>query len=294
MLTETLTKEIKREKTKLVLKNIYNLPPMPKAIFEIMKLLENKCTSVTELNKVISKDQSLVSKILLIANSPLYGLQRRVTSIEYAIMILGLAELKNIISVLSFIESFRNKTDNYLNQKEYWLHSFMVGTAAKKISIDLNIPKNNEIFIAGFLHDIGISVMHRFLHSSFISVRNLVETAGKSFIEAEEEVLGMNHAEMGHFLGESWNFPELHCDIILNHHDPTLSENNVKLVGAVHLADLMTQKFQMGSFIYDKELELNYACMKEMGFSTYEDLEDFITKYEQSFYENMESIRFIF
>jgi HD-like signal output (HDOD) protein len=168
----------KRERTEKVLTSVVNLPVIPKVMFETIKLLDNKYTTAGELNKVISKDQALLTKILTIANSPLYGLQRKVTTIEYAILVLGYRELKNIISALSVAEAFRNKTDKYLNSKEFMLHSYLTGTACKKLASDIGFNNSGEAFIAGFLHDIGISIIHRYLHSSFINVTELVESKG--------------------------------------------------------------------------------------------------------------------
>jgi len=91
----------------------YAVPPkLFEAMTEAMELLDNSSASISTLTSVISRDQGLVTKILTIANSPLYGLQRKVTSIDFAVMVLGFTELKNIISVLSMAESFKNKTDS--------------------------------------------------------------------------------------------------------------------------------------------------------------------------------------
>lgn len=282
---------LKRDKTILVLMNIYNLPPMSRSIVEIIKLLDDKSTSVTDLNKVISKDQSLVSKILLIANSPFYGLQRKVNSIEYAVLILGFAEIRNIISVLSMIESFKNKTDNYLDQKEFWLHSFLVGTVSKKIAGDLGIANTGEIFIAGFLHDVGISVLHRFFHSNLINICNLVEAGSHDYRSAELEVLGMSHSEIGNFLLERWNFPERMCDLILHHHEPSKCINNAQLAAVIHLADYMTQNLELGNFKFDKNIQLDMEAMKLLRFNTEEEIKIFIESYRETIIQNIDSAR---
>ena len=170
MVTIIIDQKQKREKTELVLLNIYNLPPIPRVMAEVLKMLDSPSTNTTDLAKAVSKDQSLVTKILSIANSPLFGLQRKVTSIDFAILVLGFGELRNIVSVLSMVESFKNKTDKYLDQKEFWLHSFLTGTATKKLAEEFKFPFSGEAFIAGFLHDMGVSIMHRYFHSNFKTI----------------------------------------------------------------------------------------------------------------------------
>ena len=281
---------IKREKTQLVLMNIYNLPPIPKVISEALKLLDSKTTNVAEINRVISKDQSLVSKILLIANSPFYGLQRKVTSVEFAILILGFAEIKNIISVLSLIEAFKNKSDVYLDQKDFFLHSFITGTATKNIAENLGFPNSGEAFVAGFLHDIGISIMHKFFHSNFITICGLVENTGMSYYEAEMDVLGMTHEQIGNFLVERWNFPETICDSILNHHTPEYSKNSLVLSSIIHLADYMTQVLKVGSFKWDKDLTFTSNSKIIFGFKNDDELDRYIDNYKESFTKQIESV----
>jgi putative nucleotidyltransferase with HDIG domain len=281
---------VKREKTQLVLMNIYNLPPIPKVISEALRLFENNNTNVSEINRVISKDQSLVSKILLVANSPFYGLQRKVTSVEFAILILGFAEIKNIISVLSLIEAFKNKSDVYLNQKTFFLHSFLTGTLTKNIAENLGFPNSSEAFVAGFLHDIGISIIHKFFHSNFIAICDLVQTANISYNEAELEILGMTHAQIGNFLVDRWNFPETICDGILNHHNPENSKNSQVLSSIIHLADYMTQVLEMGSFSWDNNLSFTSNSKLIFGFKNDDELTKYIDNFKNSIKQQIESV----
>jgi HD-like signal output (HDOD) protein len=293
MLKLASTIQQRREKTELVLANIYNLPPIPKAMTEAMELLDNSSASISTLTSVISRDQGLVTKILTIANSPLYGLQRKVTSIDFAVMVLGFTELKNIISVLSMAESFKNKTDKYLDQKEFWLHSYLTGSAAKRLSEDLDFPNSGEAFVAGFLHDMGITVIHKYFHSHFIEIHKLVSESNVSFLEAEYEVLGMNHQEIGNFLAEKWNFPEILCDVILNHHSPKSSSLNKVLSSIIHLADYMTQKLQIGNSYWDEKLELNLDDAEFLRFRDPEELDRFIKSYEELFAYQAKAVRFL-
>lgn len=280
----------KREKTQLVLMNIYNLPPIPKVISEALNLFEKQNLNVSEINKVISRDQSLVSKILMVANSPFYGLQRKVTSVEFAILILGFAEIKNIISVLSLIEAFKNKSDAYLDQKEFFLHSFLTGTLAKNISENLGFPNSSEAFIAGFLHDIGISVIHKFFHSNFIAICELVQSGNLTYPEAEIEILGMTHSQIGNFLVDRWNFPEAICDGILNHHNPENTKNSHVLSSIIHLADYMTQDLESGSFPWDNNLSFTTHSKLIFGFNNDDDLISYVNNFKDSIKQQIELV----
>jgi HD-like signal output (HDOD) protein len=292
MATILLDQKQKREKTEMVLLNIYNLPPIPKVMSEVLKMLDNPGMSTTELTKVISKDQSLVTKILSIANSPLFGLQRKVTSIDFAILVLGFGELRNIVSVLSMVESFRNKTDKYLDHSEFWYHSFLTGTATRRLAEEFKFPFSGEAFIAGFLHDMGVSIMHRYFHTNFITISELMDQ-GVSCSEAESTVIGMTHEQIGNFLIERWNFPLTLCDAILHHHTPGESKNNLILSSIVHIADYMTNKLMIGNFNWDRDMVVSAEAKDALRFNNDTEFDDFVEGYRELFSKQIESMRFL-
>jgi HD-like signal output (HDOD) protein len=118
---------------KRYLNSIRNLPSIPIVMFEVTKLLDNPMTSTNELGKIISKDQGLTAKILTVANSPLYGLPRKVSTIEFAIVVLGFEQIKNIVIALSMIEAFSSKDKDDWNRKAFWIHSLSTAWVLKKL-----------------------------------------------------------------------------------------------------------------------------------------------------------------
>ncbi len=291
---ETITTDYsqKRERTELILKKVNTLAPIPKLLTEVLELLNDQYTSPHILSKAISKDQSVVLKLLTIANSPFYGLTKRVSSIEFAIMILGYDEIRNIVSALSLMESMKNKSDQYLDQKNFWMHSYITATISKKIAMDFGLEKSGEAFLAGLLHDLGISVVHRFMHSDFVNICDLVGN-GASYLDAERQILGMDHQGVGEILLKNWNIPELICNIVKNHHSPNLSQEAPVLSSVVHLADYMTQKLQVGELKWDGSIELNEHIFNNLHFKDLADLGKFIENYREPLAGQLESLRYL-
>jgi HD-like signal output (HDOD) protein len=224
----------------------------------------------------------------------MYGLQRRVTSIDFALLILGFSELKNIISVLSLTEAFKNKTDKYLDQKEFWLHSLLTGCAAKRLAEDLEFYNSGEAFIGGFLHDMGVSVIHKYFHTNFIQIQDLVVNNGLTYIEAELETLGMNHQEIGKFLIHRWNFPLELCNAIFHHHKPSEAKQEDKMLASIiHFADYMTHKLSLGEFSYDKGLEVDKEALSIMQFKDDIEMDRFIEGYRELFINQIEAVRYL-
>ena len=282
----------KKERTELVLNNIHNLPTLPQNLRETLEVLNDPEPSNYALCKAISKDQGLVTKILMIANSPLLGMHRKVTTIDYAILVLGHSEIKNVVSVLSMLESFKNKTDRYLDQKKFWIHSFLTGIASRRFAEDFDFPNEGEAFIAGFLHDLGISIIHKFFHSSFIEILNQVKEMNLTYQEAELNVLGMTHSQIGHYLTEKWDFPAPLCDAILYHHNPESSANNKPLASIIHLADYMTRRLKIGNAYWDENILLNVEELELLRIRTMDEADKFIARYEELFKNQMEVIRY--
>ncbi len=278
-----------QQKTKLILSNVYNLPAMSGAMMEVAKLLDDPNTNSQTLSSIISKDQGIATKILSISNSPLYGLRRKVSTIDFAILVIGFTEIKNIILALSLMESFKNKTDKNLNQKEFWLHSFITANAAKRIAAELKYDNPGKAFIVGLLHDLGIPVIHKYFHTNFIEIAEKNRNENVPFIQAEVEHLGYSHAEIGNFLCNKWNLPETICDSIQYHHSPHLADSDKTLTAIVHLADFMTQKFNIGSFYWDEGVELDTHTLDILKFESMEKLEIFMDGYKALFEEEANS-----
>ncbi|HEX2866355.1 MAG TPA: HDOD domain-containing protein [Ignavibacteriales bacterium] len=281
----------RKEKSKSTLAQVYNLPSIPLVMMEVTRLLNNPNTSAIELAKVISRDQALVTKILTVANSPLYGLPRRVSTIDFAIIILGFDHIKNIVIALSMMEAFKNKSDKNLNQKNYWTHSILTASAAKRIADDLGFHFTGEAFTAGLLHDLGIPVIHKYFNSEFLRIQDLASSGSMSYKNAQQETIGLEHQHIGNFLAQKWNLPLSLSDAILYHHTPSMAEQNQALAAIVHLADYMTVKLNVGYFNWDENYELDKSVISTLNLRDEEFLESFILRYKDAFLGQVDSIK---
>lgn len=279
-----------KERIKKHLSSIGTLPSVPQIITEVSAMLDNERTSANDLCKVISKDQAIVAKILAVANSPLYGLPRRVSTIEFAVVIIGFEHMRNILVALSLVDAFKNRSTSTWNHSAYWMHSLITATAAKRIADDLRYPKSGEVFTAGLLHDLGLVVLQRYMNSDFLKILHLVDEQQIRHINAEEQILGFTHQDIAEFLLERWNFPPYIIEAVLYHHKPSFAENGKVLASLIHLADYMTQRLQIGNFDWDNNYEFDENVIDILGFGSMDYLEGFIQSYEPLFRSNLESL----
>ena len=283
--------EQNKKKVNRVLSSVYNLPSAPTIIFDVTKIIEDPRSSAAQLGQLISKDQGLVTKILAVANSPLYGIPRRVSTIEFAIVILGFNHIKNIVIALSMMEAFKDIGDSKFDQKSYWEHSLLTATASKRIADDLGIMLSGEIFTAGLLHDLGIPVIYKYFNKEFKEIEKAVKSGKKTYSQAEMEILGVSHSELGEMLIDRWNLPEKLRNTVKFHHNPGAAETDKEIPAVIHLADYMTVKFGLGNYKWDEGLELDKNVIEILNLGAPEYLENFTETYKNLFESQLESIK---
>ncbi len=289
MNTEEIEK--KKENTLRVLTTVYNLPSMPSIIYEVSQIIEDPMASASQLGKIISKDQGLVTKILSIANSPLYGIPRRVSTIDFAVVILGFNHIKNIVIALSMMDAFKILSSSKFKQKEFWLHSFITAVASKRLADDLGISISGEAFTAGLLHDLGIPIIYKYFPKEFNRIVDLCNKEDMSYHNAEINTLGLTHAEIAGVLIEQWNLPVSLTSVVLNHHNPSNLEQNRQLTSLVHVADFMTQKLGLANFSWDSNYELDEGVINILRLGDLDYLYEFIESYRELFETQIEIIK---
>jgi len=278
------------ERVHRILSTVYNVPTVPQIILEVSSLIDDPKTSASILGKIISNDQGLVTKILTIANSPLHGIPRRVSTIDFAIVVLGFNQVKNIVVALSMMETLKVVGNRKFDQKNYWVHSILTAAASKRIADDLGYQTSGEVFTAGLLHDMGIPIIYKYFNKEYKQIVNAVSKKDMNYLEAEEKFLGITHQDVGRYLVDRWNLPIAIADVISYHHQPTLAEKNRELTALVHLADNMTRQLMIGNFSWDETTILDPNIIEILRLGDEEYLENFIYSYKELFEDQMEAI----
>lgn len=267
----TMANEERRELSRRQISKIRNLPAIPNVIVEVTKVLDNPKASAKDLSKIITQDQGLVAKVLTIANSPLYGLPRRVSTVEFAVVVLGFDQIKNLTYALTLMEAFKSVNTKNWNKKKFWTHAFVTGMLSKKIADDLGYHKSGEALTAGLLHDLGISVMQRYFFDEYNQICDIAEKEQMLYRNAENKILGLTHDEIGYMLINKWNLPQSLAEAIRYHHNPSSAKSNRKISAIVHFADYMTQVTGIGEFPWDENIMLDNGIVDilELGNSSY-------------------------
>jgi HD-like signal output (HDOD) protein len=269
---------------------IIQLPALPTVAMEIVEMVDNPKTSASKLGKVISTDQALTAKVLKIANSPFYGFPKKISTIDFAIIVLGYDALKEIVISISLVSSLQKKSDVLFDAKGFWDHAIASGVIARRLARDLDYRISGEVFVCGLLHDMGISVLHRYFKSEFKRVVEIARETDLTFLEAEESVLGVTHADIGGWLAERWNLPDHLTEAIALHHAPGKSKKNPDLVSLIHCADIFANKIAVVPPEFDKGVDFDPDALTRLQLDNESVLNEYLTTYTQLIQTDLEQV----
>lgn len=222
-----------------VLSSIESLPPFPQVARKAMVALNDPDCSVKELVKIIEYDQAITANVLRFCNSAYLGLPIKISSLNQAVPYIGQKKLLTIIQACSTLKYFSCSTPGYdLRVGELWRHSVACAILSHILGEKINHKYKDELFTAGLLHDIGKLVLSIFVEEDFEKIYNLVQHNNLSFLEAEYEVLGMDHAQVGEKIVKKWGFPDRICKGVGFHHTPDKIDEDDPLTTIIHIADL--------------------------------------------------------
>ena len=230
-----------------IIEKIESMPTLPTVAFQVMEITGDSNSSANDLMKIISPDISLTTKILKIANSPFYGLTREISSLQHAVTVLGFKEIRNLVISTVAFESFKNLRQNKkFDINKFWMHSFYCALAAKIIAVDLK-NGSNELFVAGLVHDIGKLAMYITFPVEFIMQIEMMSPVKIKYtaFEAEKDVFGMTHDEVGMKLLKKWMFPDSLLTAVGYHHRPQEADKKSPFPIIVHVADILTHVYEM-------------------------------------------------
>jgi HD-like signal output (HDOD) protein len=221
---------------------IENLPTLPVIVQQIQKLIDNPKSNMAQIATIITRDQSIAARVVRLVNSAFYGIGTKISSIQQAIMLLGLNTVKNLVIGVSVVNLFEGvQSASIFDRQKFWLHTFGCATGARLIAKRLNLDEPEDFFMAGLLHDIGILILDQFFHEEFIAILQQIVKTKNELPLVETNVLGLSHCDIGEAVANKWRIPEYLTIAIRNHHKPVFAEiktENLRLIAAVvHIAD---------------------------------------------------------
>ena len=236
----------KEKSKKSIRRFIKKMPSLSTTVGKVMEICSRTDASPNELNRVISLDPVLTGQVLKLINSAYYSLMNKVTSLTRAITMLGMNTVKNMALSTAIIRSVTGaKKSRALPTKKFWAHSIATGVCAKLLAKANGVPimECEEFFVAGLLHDLGKMPFG----DEYIEVLHAAKDRQQPLIDLEQELIGMDHQEVGRLIAEKWKLNEAMTCAICHHHDVDAAPEEQKVrVAYVALANMYSNIHDLG------------------------------------------------
>lgn len=233
-----------------------NLPSPPAIAAQILNTIQDKESSLSDLEEIITADPALTGKLLRIANSAFYSLPFEICNVNRALSILGTNVIKNI--ALSFIiaNELQDKTETVFNFDYFWRRSVTAAVAAELVA-ELLQEKNEDIFVTALLQDIGVLILYLSKGREYTAVMDqCIENGGTELIRLEQEKYHFDHQQIGCTLLKNWGIPNSIIEPISFHHEPVLApEDYRRTCSILYVANLLS-KIYSGTETANKVSEL--------------------------------------
>lgn len=222
-----------------------DLPALPQMATKVMSLIQDPSCKVQDLERIISRDQAITARVLRIANSAFYGVRGDVSTLSRAIIILGFNTLRSVVVTGASAALHRTKSSCF-KDRILWEHSIAVAIASRTIAKECSYASQEEAYLGGLLHDVGKVVLNSNMSEDYQEVIEQVYNDRKTFIEAENDVLGFNHCDIGALMATRWSLAPALTEAVRLHHQPLGSEIDPTLCAIVSLANSLCVKLGIG------------------------------------------------
>jgi len=223
-----------------VCRRIQEMSTLPHVALRLMEVANNPNSSAREMKEVMEADAALSARVLRCVNSSAYATRAKITNLQQAIAFLGVKQVRNLAMTASVSRLFEKevKAGPY-DRKGLWRHYVSVGVCARLIAMRLRMAAFEDVFLAGLLHDLGISLEDQHVHEAFVQAMEEL-AQGTTLCELERRHLGFDHTILGAHVGKAWRLPCGVIDSIRHHHDTASCQSQyAEVVRCVAVANFL-------------------------------------------------------
>jgi HD-like signal output (HDOD) protein len=230
-----------------ILSTVSKVVAVPSCATKAAALLSDPNANLAELARVIEHDPGLTANLLKIVNASFFGENTPMRTATEAINRLGTLQVLQFVISTGVAPSFVRKIEGYdLAPAMHLQHSVTVAMAARNLGQVLKLDAPDYTFTAGLLSGVGKILLGAYVQIDAKPILALALDQGLSFDEAEDAVLGINHAELGGFLLQSWGLPPEITDVVCHHLRPEESSRPGVVLDLVHIGNALAKMIGVG------------------------------------------------
>lgn len=244
---------------------IDKLVSLPDIYYRLEEAIVDPGSTTDRIAELLRCDPDLCARMLRMGNSAFYSFPTKIETIERAVSVIGLRQIRELVLATSVVRAFEGIPTELVNMTTFWEHSVAVGIMARSLGEKAGIPKADSFYIPGLLHDIGRLVMYLKLPGLTHELLVEREATSCSIFQLERNLLGYSHTEIGARLLESWKLPQSIWEPVATHHNPTSSGEFAHAACAIHIADAWVNTNRAGSTGSCYLLEMDQDALQLIG-----------------------------
>lgn len=240
--------------------------PIPQIALKIIRMVQDDKHGMDDIAKEIKQDQIISAKVIRVCNSAFFHQNRKIDSIDRALVILGDKRLLQLV-VSACLEDFftQDKQGYSLCKGGVFNHALGTAMISEQLANLTGKVSSDIAYTAGLLHDIGKVALDQFMNKAFPLFYRRTQELDESLIKVEDEVFGISHTEAGGALADQWSLPDRLKDVIMNHHTPEQASVDIDLTHLVYIADLIMSRFLVGQELERLDTDLLKSRMERVG-----------------------------
>ena len=262
-----------------IVRSFGSFKTIPEVALRATEISSDPSCSLGDLEEVLRRDPTLVSRLLQLVNGPFYGLATEVRRIPQALLVIGLKQLRTLVLVDVAAALVGAREGVAVSGRALWLHSTAVGVFAQMVARRILGVSGDDMFLCGMLHDIGLVLLDQARGGEVVRAFEAHRSGAGNMCECERAALGTDHVHVGVRLAELWSFPQVVRHAILHHHDTARYgsgelEPADLLVVAHHLASELGYPEIPGHVVAPPEWVLVHVAERELEYRAL--AEDFV------------------
>lgn len=250
-----------------ILDDVEHLVSLPAACVRLNELVDDPTSSAEDISRVINQDVALTARLLRVANSPLYGFSAQIDTVTRAVTVLGTQQVRDLSLATAAVQTFDGIPNSLVSMDSFWEHSILCALCARHLAMECLKRQREAVFVAGLLHDIGQLIMYHLLPDLS---RQALEACmdGPNELEsheAERDIIGFDHAEVGGELAHRWSLPTLIQECIAYHHNPEDAQQNRVETAIVHIANSIATMAELNTTDIDNAPRIHSIAWELTG-----------------------------
>ena len=251
------------------MRSLQDLPPFSPIVTRLMASLAGEDVSFTEIGELIEKDAVLSGNILSLVNSAMYARRSAVTSVRYALSLLGVNKIRNIVLGMQVSGMWnQSKCPQGLSMARFNQHATAVGMLSDFVAQHVPVEYPEGAFVGGLLHDVGRLLLGLGLPKEFAAALAKHQETGASLVECEMQQLQFTHATLSGQVLKIWKLPDPIRVAVARHHNPEMGSEagstQIPLSHVISAADKFVNSIGF-STVQGNPTEPDFGAIEALG-----------------------------